>query len=541
MDQYSVFLVDDEEEVIRVIMKKINWEEIGFSVVGYANNGVKALEMMEEIQPDVVMTDIKMPFMDGVELSRRIRREYPAAKILFFTGFDEFEYAKSAIHLEVEDYILKPVNSTELTNVFVQLKRKLDQEISEKRNVETLQKYYLESLPLLQTNFYISLLEGRVNEKDISQYLSDYQLVLPGPFYCCLVVHTSTAQMPGNMNPLLLATSVHKQVEERLTEKWHAKCFSYLGNTILIAQLNMEHEISDLTDDCDRFCKYAKSILGAVVTIGIGTLCDGLLSLSESYHDAREAVSYRVIYGVSRAINIQEIVPQESDRSVPVSDAVLLDLLKMIQFGSKQDVEKAAVQYLDQMGSPRHSLSQHHVDLMELVSTLYRFAVNHEILFDDFGGDIRDLYSSLLDMEPLALRDWLIGCSYLFQDQLIHVRNRSTKSLISRAEAYVQHNYGEEDLSLDHICEVLGLSNSYFSSIFKKETGKSFIHYLTDYRMEQASRKLLETNEKSYIIAQNVGYTDPNYFSYVFKRRFGVSPSKYRREHLEGENKISET
>lgn len=541
MDQYKVFLVDDEEEVIRVIMKKINWEEIGFSVVGYANNGVKALEMMEEIQPDVVMTDIKMPFMDGVELSRRIRREYPAAKILFFTGFDEFEYAKSAIHLEVEDYILKPVNSAELTNVFTQLKRKLDQEISEKRNVETLQKYYLESLPLLQTNFYISLMEGRVSEKEISHYLSDYQLDFPGPFFCCLVIHTSTAQMPGNMNPLLLATSVHKQADERLAEKWHAKCFSYLGNTILISQLNMENKISELTDDCDRFCKYAKSILGAVVTIGIGTLCDGLLSLSESYHDAREAVSYRVIYGVSRAINIKEIVPQESDRSLPVSDAVLSDLLKMIQFGSKQDVEKAAVRYLDQMASPGHSLSQHHVDLMELISTLYRFAINHEIMLDDFGGDIRDLYSSLLDMEPTALRNWLIGCSYVFQDQLIRERNRSTKSLISRAEEYVQHNYGEEDLSLDRICEVLGLSNSYFSSIFKKETGKSFIHYLTDYRMERASRKLLETNEKSYVIAQNVGYTDPNYFSYVFKRRFGVSPSKYRRERLESDNKVSET
>ncbi len=135
-DMYTVLLVDDEEEVIQVIMRKLNWEELGFSVIGSAGNGVKALELMEEYQPDVLVTDIKMPYMDGMELSNRVKTEFPATKILLFTGFDEFEYAKEAIHLEVEEYILKPVNSAELKEVFSHLKIKLDQEISEKRNVD---------------------------------------------------------------------------------------------------------------------------------------------------------------------------------------------------------------------------------------------------------------------------------------------------------------------------------------------------------------------------------------------------------------------
>ena len=154
MDTYTVLLVDDEEEVIQIIMKKIDWEGLGYSVIGYACNGVKALEMVEEYQPDVVMTDIKMPYMDGMALSNQIKSEFPTTKILIFTGFDEFEYAREAIHLEIEEYILKPVNSVELTNVFAQLKIKLDREISERRNVEELQKYYMESLPLLRVNFF---------------------------------------------------------------------------------------------------------------------------------------------------------------------------------------------------------------------------------------------------------------------------------------------------------------------------------------------------------------------------------------------------
>ena len=183
MNHYTMLLVDDEEEVIQVIRKKIDWERLGFSVIGHAGNGVKAFEMVEEFQPDVVMTDIKMPYMDGIELAGRIKAEYPATKILFFTGFDEFEYAREAVHLEAEEYILKPVNSIELTNVFTQLKTKLDQEISEKRNVETLQNYYLESLPLLQADFYSALMEGRIGAQEIAKYLSDYQISFPGPFF----------------------------------------------------------------------------------------------------------------------------------------------------------------------------------------------------------------------------------------------------------------------------------------------------------------------------------------------------------------------
>lgn len=535
MDNYSVLLVDDEEEVIHVIMRKINWEGLGFSVAGHANNGAKALEMVEEFQPDVVMTDIRMPFMDGMELSRRIKAEYPATKILFFTGFDEFEYAKGAVQLEVEEYILKPVNSVELTNVLTKLKIKLDREISEKRNVEILQKYYMDSLPLLQANFYTSLIEGSIQEEQLSGYLSDYQLSFSGPFFCCLVIHTSSSQVPADMNPLLLATSVHRQAKERLAEKWRAKCFSYLGNTVMIPQLRTENEVPELTDDCDRFCKYARSIIGAVVTVGIGPVCDSILALSQSFTGAREAVSYRVIYGAARAINIQEVVPGEPVQPGPAKDAEMSDLFKMIRFGSEKEVIQAADRYLKHTFVPNKSLQQHHVDTMELVSTFYRFALNSDIWTADFSQDFRKLYSSIFDLEPAEFRKWLVDCSLSFREKLIAARNNSTRSFVKKAEEYVRHNYGDEDLSLDRVCEVLGVSNSYFSSVFKKETGNSFIRYLTDYRMERASQQLIGTNEKSYIIAKNVGYTDPNYFSYVFKRKFGVSPSKYRREHIEGE------
>ncbi len=535
MDKYTILLVDDEEEVMQGMMKRMDWDSLGFSIIGYASNGVKAFEMVEEFQPDVIMTDIKMPYMDGLELAGRVKEEFPAAKILFFTGFDEFEYAKEAVHLEAEEYILKPINAAELAEVFTRLKIKLDQEIHEKRNVEILRKYYLESLPLLQAEFYAALIEGRVLEEELSGYLSDYQLSFTGPCFSCLVIHTSSCQIPEQMNPLLLSTSVQKQAQEHLAKRWQAKCFSYLGDTVLIAQLKNETAISDLTDECDRFCRYARRMIGAVVTIGIGQVYRGLLDMAQSYESAREAVSYRGIYGSSRAINRKEVVPQKIMRSGAASDMELSAIFKMIRLGSAEDVEQAVEKYLEHTSASEKSLQQYHIDIMELISALYRFSMNHEIA-DGFLGDIRTLYTSLLDMEPNALREWLTASCLSMRKAIISARNSSTKSFVSRAEEYVRNNYGNEELSLDCICEVLGVSNSYFSTIFKKETGSSFITYLTDYRMDRAACLLIETNEKSYMIAKKVGYTDPNYFSYVFKRRFGVSPSKYRTEHSEREN-----
>ena len=170
---YTLLLVDDEEDVIEVIARKVSWEELGFCVIGHANKGYKALEMLEEVQADVVMTDIRMPYMDGLELCGSIKQKYPATKLLLFTGFDDFEYAREAVHLEIEEYILKPLNLPEITDVFRKLRAKLDKEINEKKNTDLLKKYYEESLPLLQTNFYSTLVEGRIPENELEHYIQD--------------------------------------------------------------------------------------------------------------------------------------------------------------------------------------------------------------------------------------------------------------------------------------------------------------------------------------------------------------------------------
>ena len=296
MEKYKVLLVDDEAEVIEVIEQRIQWDDLGFTVVGNATNGVKALELVEKLQPDVVITDIKMPYMDGLELSRRLNRDFQNIHIIIFTGFDEFEYAKEAVHLEVEEYMLKPINATELSDCLKRLKDTLDREREEKLNVTRLENYFNAALPVLQNNFFVSLIEGRVTEENCGKFFAAYQIDMKGPYYGCAVFHTSEHHVPDGMNPLLLAMSVEHEIKERLATEWKSRVFSYLGNTLMLIELSSEDAIVQFTDSCDRFCKWAYRVMGAVVTAGIGRVCDNMANIKTSYDGAREAVSYRVLY-----------------------------------------------------------------------------------------------------------------------------------------------------------------------------------------------------------------------------------------------------
>ena len=262
MSLYSVLLVDDEEEVFQVIMKKLDWEGMGFRIAGYARNGVEALEMAEELSVDVVMTDIKMPYMDGLTLCRKLKEQYQKIKVIIFSGFDEFEYAREAIKIEAEEYILKPINANELREVFERIKNNLDKELDEKRNIDKLREYYLESLPMLQENFLTSLIDGRIPEDSIEEYARNCSLTLKGPYFVVTVLHISTTNpLEGALpiDPFLLAVSVKKLAEEQLAvSEYDSKIVTYLGDGIVITQLPAEEAITRFTDCMDKICKMAK-------------------------------------------------------------------------------------------------------------------------------------------------------------------------------------------------------------------------------------------------------------------------------------------
>ena len=536
MEQYKVILVDDEAEVIDIMEAKIRWSELGFEVVGSAKNGVKALELVEKLQPDVVLTDIRMPYMDGLELSRKLNQDYPNIYIILCTGFDEFEYAKEAVHLDIKEYLLKPISAVELSESLMRLKENLDKEREEKLNVRKLENYFQESLPALQSNLFISLMEGRVSEEDYARFSAAYQVNMKGPLFCCIVFHTSENHVLEGMNPLLLSMSVEREIRQRLVEKWHCKEFLYLGNTVLIMEMGSEEQMVPITDECDRFCRWAYRVMGAVVTAGIGTVCDNLFNINLSYEGAREAVSYRVLYGTQRAINIREIVPKEQATLSLLEEGRMHDLFRAIRVGNPEKIEEAVQKEIQKIHKHTVTIGQYHLVAMETVSNFYKFCANNSLDFNEIAGNVPNLYEKVPQMDESSLTSWMNEMARMISEELKTARNSTSHRLVTEAQLLVREKYMDASISLDVVCSILGVSNSYFSSVFKKETGKSFISYLTDYRMDIAEELILSGETKSYKVAEKVGYLDANYFSYVFKKRFGVSPSKYRARNLQKES-----
>jgi two-component system response regulator YesN len=199
--------------------------------------------------------------------------------------------------------------------------------------------------------------------------------------------------------------------------------------------------------------------------------------------------------------------------------------------GTPETVKQEARDYVEEMAAGAVSLSTHRFMVMELVSSLYRFAISNRIETEPIFGEDESLFRNVTNMDTEQLTGWLSEVGIKMQEQLQNIRTDGAQSFVTRAIDYVRDNYGDQELTIDKICGILGVSAAYFSTTFKKETGKTFINYLTDYRMEQAVQLLIERDEKTYVIAAQVGYSDPAYFSYVFKKRFGVSPTRYRREN----------
>ena len=524
MELYRVLLVDDEEDIREGISRKMDWLGLGFSLVGEAANGQDALELAESLRPDVILTDIKMPFMDGLELCRILTDRLPAARFVVFSGFDAFEYAKQAIQMNVVEYILKPINADELSAVLRRLKDQLDRERAERRNVELLRSRYMENLPVLRELFYANLLDGRIEPGTERERAAHLDIDLQGEEWA-----VGLAYIGSDRRDALSTLSVQKLLEESLTAD---RCRLTLYNdwVAVIVSLTESFTIYDLIRVLDRVCTLAASYLGLTLTVGVGAPCKELSGMARSAAEARTALEYRSMVGRGQVIYIGDLEP-DGGQVLTFEEADERTLTAAVRLGSEQEVRDAAAALAGKIREANPSAGQYNLFLMELVTHLMKMTRRsgvgvEEVFGTGFSLPIQD--SALPSLEELE--DW---CAERYLRLRTLIRRRQTDSAgqtVETAKEYIRQHYAESDLSVEKLCAYLHLSSTYFSTLFKRETGTSFTAYVTTVRMEAAAEAIRGTEEKTYLIAQRCGYEDPNYFSYVFKRHFGVTPTKYRSE-----------
>ena len=524
MELYRVLLVDDEEDIREGISRKMDWLGLGFSLVGEAANGQDALELAESLRPDVILTDIKMPFMDGLELCRILTDRLPAARFVVFSGFDAFEYAKQAIQMNVVEYILKPINADELSAVLRRLKDQLDRERAERRNVELLRSRYTENLPVLRELFYANLLDGHIEPGTERERAARLDIDLQGEEWA-----VGLAYIGSDRRDALSTLSVQKLLEESLTAD-RCKLSLYNDWVAVIVSLTESFTIYDLIRVLDRVCTLAASYLGLTLTVGVGAPCKELSGMARSAAEARTALEYRSMVGRGQVIYIGDLEP-DGGQVLTFEEADERTLTAAVRLGSEQEVRDAAAALAGKIREANPSAGQYNLFLMELVTHLMKMTRRsgvgvEEVFGTGFSLPIQD--SALPSLEELE--DW---CAERYLRLRTLIRRRQTDSAgqtVETAKEYIRQHYAESDLSVEKLCAYLHLSSTYFSTLFKRETGTSFTAYVTTVRMEAAAEAIRGTEEKTYLIAQRCGYEDPNYFSYVFKRHFGVTPTKYRSE-----------
>lgn len=287
MEEYRVLLADDEEEIRTGISRKIDWASLGFALVGEAGNGEEALELAEQLRPDVVLTDIKMPFLDGLELCRRLRVSLPGARLVVFSGFDDFEYARQAMSMGVSEYILKPINAPELRQVLEKLREQLDRQRLERRDMETLRRRYEESLPVLRELFYTRLLSGQLRPEQVQDRAARYEIDLPQGLWTAALVHVDGPGDEGERDELLLL-SVQSFLEKHFAlAGCAARVVLYGDMTALLVHLDREDRLYPLLEELERLSRLSQSYLGLRLTTGVGLPCRGPEELNHSAGGAR--------------------------------------------------------------------------------------------------------------------------------------------------------------------------------------------------------------------------------------------------------------
>ncbi|MCD8123209.1 MAG: response regulator [Clostridiales bacterium] len=532
MSLYRLFLVDDEEEIREGIIRKISWEKLGFVIVGDAANGRDALETIEQLEPDVLMTDIRMPYMDGLELTRCIHQKYPSMKVLIFSGYDDFEYAKQAIKLGVTEYILKPVNVEELSQILTKVRENLDEEIRQRRDLDRLRKSYRESLPILRELFLNELVSGKVRASQIPEKLTEYGIDLAAARKWIAAVISVEANDAAGFTDFhqkeLAMISVSALIEDNLKNWFRFALFRSTEGLALLITIDGENTQTGLIDQLGDICKECRKILEITVTIGIGHSCQSLDEALTSYRSALDALGYKAIVGTGETIYINDVEPV-SRGNLQFDRKDEDDLIAAVKFGSRREIEGVIHRLIARMDDAKVHIRQHQLYMLSILNILMQ-------MVQQYGLEESEIFAAglqYMDVQQLIRRGeeyekWTVEIAFRISERLNRERDNTSKRAILDARKYIQENYQNPDLSVEMICRELHMSQAYFSTLFRKETGQTYIAYLTELRLDRAVELLNTTDDKTYVIAQKVGYQEQNYFSYVFKKRYGMSPTKYR-------------
>lgn len=528
---YKTIVVEDEADVREAIISIVDWESQGFSVVGEAGNGQEALDLMQTLEPDLVITDIKMPFMNGIELATAIREINPVTKIVFLSGFNEFDYAISALKLNVIEYILKPVSRRELTETLGRIREKLEEEKRQMRDIEQLRRRYDRDLTILKNAFLISLIKGNPNTEEIAAKTEKYGLALRGEcfqLFTLSIDKTSLADSCIETDDMELLLISATEVACRVGEKYVGlENFIYEENVVVILS-DTQKNIEDYANIVIREVRqHIRKYCGFSVTIGVSRLFYSLSEANEAYADSISAIHYRLAAGGDKIIYISDFEREGDEYMLPEAQGAAFHSL--VKTGTAADVTAFLDELFEMLRESRASLRSYQLCIIELFSQLIKAAKSMPEEVDFNVRDSLEYLSGLYKQDTVDdIKSWFEKQCHAVMGAIDKQRRDSVQVTAEQALDYIEAHYADSKLSLKSLSEVLHMSPNYLSAIIKRAHGESFTNILVGVRMKHAYELLVSTSMSVQEIAEATGYADRHYFSYCFKKYHDISPVQMR-------------
>ena len=546
MNEIKVFLVEDEMVIRRGIKNSIDWEKEGYIFCGEASDGELAYPMIIKEPPDFRSPNdrsrhIKMPFMDGLELCKLVKKELPNIKILILSGYDEFDYAKEAIRLGVTEYLLKPISSGKLLEALNGVSESIRREKEDKDLVRKYMEEMRENTEHEKQKFFEQMIAGNLSMADALETGKKYEMNLSAGMYNLLLFRFTLGKENRKSGELL---GEAEYAIEKLTERLEY-VFEFQRGVEGWAFLLMADNEEQMSERVKELSKDLEEIMKNYSTIayfgGIGQPVARLRELEESFREAERALAARFTMELNRIISVEDIrMAQNVDTLDDIGitsfgeiEKTRTMLEKFLNNGAEDEIDEFVDVYINELPEENlKSVLMRQYIIMDAYIVMMSFCEKIEGIEGEMQAQSEELKNSMKTIQTLEeIKNYI----RMLLKKIIGVRDtisgRRYSDIIEIAKDQIRKTYMSDEISLNTIAAEVGMSPSYFSSIFSKEMGKTFVEYLTEIRMDRAKELLMCSSMKTSEIGYEVGYKDPHYFSYIFKKETGDTVSRFIRNY----------
>ncbi len=529
----KVIIAEDESRVLQLIKKLVQWAELDLVNVGEADNGMAAFDLIVSQEPDVVITDIRMPGMDGLELVRRTREKGLKARFILVSGHKQFEYAQNALHYGVEDYLVKPINKQELNDILRRIRDRYLEESGRLAQEHRIKSQLERNREKLHAQFVHSLIREpeRLNFGDIGALCADYQLDFGGGYFQAFALKVDRKAQEVDESHLNEAAGKVPQVIKRSLRESCRELVIYhhQAHVVCLANfLDYDTLVSRLKTLLDEVRKQTEKHSFLVVTIGLGPVGSEPRSLVKSVQAALAALDSRVKLGADRiidgaALRYQAVAVPEF--FTPERQAQFGQLVEALD---REALQRWLGEVFAEMTARADISPAIYVEVSRSIGENFRRLAGKLGLASETAAEA-DIASQIDNATSVAeLQDLLADNMGRTLEAYLQLRRTQDARPIRLAKQYIQAHY-QEPISLEQVAHEIHLNPVYFSVVFKKEAGVNFMDYLINCRVEKAKDLLKNTPGTVLEIAESVGYKDAKYFSKLFTKVVGITPGEFRK------------